>query len=96
MGGRAGRPFQGADEIAEAPADTGGGQHLHQRAEEHRHHGGGGHGRHPRTAHAGYDARRAVHHRTAQLTSGTADGFLLFGAGREDKPGTHQRDPSHG
>ena len=67
MGGRAGRPLQGADEIAEAPADTGGGQHLHQRAEEHRHHGGGSNSRDSRTAYTGYDAR--VQYIIGQLNS---------------------------
>ena len=86
MGGRAGRPLQGADEIAEAPADTGGGQHLHQRAEEHRHHGGGSNSRDSRTAYTGYDARRTIHHRTTQLSRRTTDEFLLFGAGCKNKP----------
>ena len=34
---------------------------------EHRHHGDGSNSRHSRTTHAGYDACRAVHHRTTQL-----------------------------
>ena len=37
-----------------------------------------------RTTNTGYDACRAVHHRTAQLASGTANEFLLFCARRED------------
>ena len=39
---------------------------------------------------ARHDARRAVYHRTAQLTRGTAHEFLLFTAGRENQPGAHQ------
>ena len=84
MGGRAGRPLWSADEIAETPADTGGRQHLHQRTKEHRHHRGGSNCCYSRTTNTGYDACRAVHYRTAQLASGTANEFLLFCARRED------------
>ncbi len=46
----------------------------------------GDHSRHSRTAHTGHDACRAVHHRAVQFTCRAVDEFLLFSAGREDKP----------
>ena len=84
MGGRAGRFVQRTDEIAKAPTNAGGWQHIHQRTEEYRNHRGGSNCCYSRTTNTGYDACRAVHYRAAQLASGTANEFLLFCARRED------------
>ena len=53
--------------------------------EKHRHHGGSSNSRHSWTAYTWYDACRTIHHWTTQLSCRTADGVLLFGAGRKDK-----------
>ena len=84
MGGRAGRPLWSADEIAKASTNAGGRQHIHQRTEEYCHHRGGSNCCYSRTTNTGYDACRAVYHRTTQLARGAVDEFLLFCAGRED------------
>lgn len=85
--------LQRADEVVEAAADAGGRQHPHQRGKEHRYHCRGCRSRHPRADDAWHDARRAVYHRTAQLSRGAAHELFLFPAGREDQPGANQRDP---
>ena len=91
MGRRAGGPLRGADEIAEAAADAGGGKHLHQQGEEHRDNRTGCNCCYQRADDTGYDAGGAIHHRAAELARGAADGFHLFAAGREDILGAHQR-----
>lgn len=92
MGRRTSGTVRGADESVETTTDTGGREHLHQRNQEHPYHCCGSDisdsGRHdPRD-----DAGGAVHHRATEQPRGAADELPLHLAGRENQPGTHQRD----
>ena len=86
MGGRASRPVQGEPAIPQSATGTAGGQHHHQRGEEHPHYRSCRHCRDTRQHDARYDAGGAVHHRATQQPCGTTHPVYLLMAGRKHQP----------
>lgn len=77
---------QGEPAIPQSATGTAGGQHHHQRGEEHPHYRSCRHCRDTRQHDARYDAGGAVHHRATQQPCGTTHPVYLLMAGRKHQP----------